>query len=168
MDLYKKIFSIKYTVAALIVYLLINSTAFPASLKQSSLPDIDIIVNANNPIKTISLTTLQRIFMDKENTFPDGTKAIPIYQEFGRTPRQTFLSLYLNKSEPQLKAYWVRRVFTGMGMHPRSLENCESVIKWIGKNTEAIGFVSAGSANNNSKIRTIKVIGIQELAEGKQ
>ena len=100
---------------------------------------IDVIVNANNPVRTLSAADVRHLFMHDIASFPDGSDAQP----YDNQPVQMlFYSKIAARSPLQMRAYWARIVFTSSGSPPLQLHNDAEAIATVEKSRSAITYVS--------------------------
>lgn len=114
--------------------------------------EILIVTNAKNPLATIALDDVRKIYLGKTRTFPDNMSAVPVDQDSSNHAYAEFLTKVIGKSEKEMKAYWSVRIFTGRGTPPSRLESDNDVINWLRKNPEGIGYINASAANESVKV----------------
>ncbi|MDH5730466.1 MAG: phosphate ABC transporter substrate-binding protein, partial [Gammaproteobacteria bacterium] len=100
----------------------------------SSLAEVAVIVNANNPINKLSKTEVKRLFLGKLKRFPGGAKAQPLDLRVGTKERSTFYSKVVRKSDAQLKSYWSTMIFSGRGVPPKEFNDVAEAVEWVAKN----------------------------------
>lgn len=113
--------------------------------------DVAVIVNPANT-DDISADDVQKIYLAKTKTFPNGKTAIPVDQTEGSAIRVEFLSKVIGKDEAQMKSYWTRLIFTGKGVPPNALPSDEQVKELVSRNVDAIGFIDAGSVDDSVRV----------------
>lgn len=113
--------------------------------------EVAVIVNPGNSDQ-VSAEDIQKIYLAKTKTFPNGRTAIPVDQAEGSAIRIEFLSKVINKDEAQMKSYWSRLIFTGKGVPPISLADDAAVKELVNRNIDAIGFINAGSVDDSVKV----------------
>lgn len=113
--------------------------------------DVAVIVNPANT-DDISADDVQKIYLAKTKTFPNGKTAIPVDQTEGSAIRVEFLSKVIRKDEAQMKSYWTRLIFTGKGVPPNALPSDEQVKELVSRNVDAIGFIDAGSVDDSVRV----------------
>ena len=87
----------------------------PSSSGQSSVaqvPDVAVVVNANNPVVTLSLGELRKIFAGEKRTWPGGAPIRLIVRMPGAHERLVLMNL-LAMSEADFKQYWTSQVYRG-------------------------------------------------------
>ena len=74
----------------------------------------------------LSAVQRARLFLGKTDSFPDGTRAVPIDQAQNSPLRDTFYEAIAGKSAAQLKAYCARIIFSGKGEPPRRVSDSKA------------------------------------------
>lgn len=113
--------------------------------------EVAVIVNTGNT-GDITVDDVQKIYLAKTKTFPNGKTAIPVDQTEGSAIRVEFLSKVIKKDEAQMKSYWTRLIFTGKGVPPNILPSDEQVKELVSRNVDAIGFINAGSVDDSVRV----------------
>ena len=129
--------------------LLIALTLFIGALAQA---EVAVIVSASNGNGSLDKDTIERIFLGKTSSFPDGSQAIPVDQNEGSAAREAFNDKVLAKSSSQLKAYWSRLIFTGKGTPPKESGNDADVVALVAKNPNLVGYVDAAAVDGSVKV----------------
>jgi len=122
-----------------------------ALLSAQVFADVAVVVHPSNA-NTLDNKTIERIFIGKAKSFPDGSQAVPINQEASSPATEEFNSKVLNRSASQLKAYWSKLLFTGKGQPPREEATDDAVKQLIAANPNLIGYIDAAADD------TVKVI----------
>src|SRR5258708_11566343 len=93
----------------LLVWLAAFASAAP---DVAQLPDVAVVVNLNNPVATLSLGDLHKIFAGEKRTWPGGSSIKLIVRMPGTHERLVLMKL-LGMSEADYKQYWTSQVFRG-------------------------------------------------------
>lgn len=126
-----------------------QSPATPPSASPSSLV---VVVNKDVPVERIDPGQATQIFLRQVNNWPDGGRIQPIDLAEGNPLRAEFYSKVTGRSPGQLRAYWARQAFTGMGLPPRELATAADVSKAVQTTPGAIGYVDRRNAETGVKI----------------
>lgn len=102
-----------------------------------------VIVNASNPIREMSRKEVSRIFLKKQEEWPNGFAITVVDQRPEAPARQAFSRVVLQKEPPAVEAYWSKLIFSGMGIPPIKLASSAEVVSFVGKNVGSIGYVSS-------------------------
>jgi ABC-type phosphate transport system substrate-binding protein len=104
--------------------------------------DVVVIVNAANPVHSMSAEEVSALYLARSRTFPSGEFALVFDQPRDSALRQQFFKLVANMAIGQVNTYWSRLMFSGQEMPPQSLPNEQAVIDIVRRNPGAIGYVS--------------------------
>jgi len=110
---------------------------------------VTVIVHPSNA-DALDKKAVKKIFLGKSKKFPGGSEAIPVELKLGNS-REDFLKAVVGKPDAQYKAYWSKRVFTGKGQAPRSVDSEAEIIELVSKNPNIIGYVSDGAVTGDVK-----------------
>lgn len=118
--------------------------------KPSKSGSVEVIVNRNNPIDSISLRELRASYaMNKR--YWDGDRAITVFVlKSDHELHKAFCKKRLNIFPNQLESIWYRQVYTGTGQAPISLESESEMIERVSMTPGAIGYIYN---NNDTKIQ---------------
>lgn len=111
-----------------------------------------VIVNPDAPVESIDPAQATQIFLKQVQTWPDGKRIQPVDIQEGSPLRAEFYSKVTGRSPGQLRAYWARQAFTGMGIPPRQVATAEDVSRLVGKTPGAIGYVDRKEADGQVRI----------------
>lgn len=116
--------------------------------------DAQLIVIAHKDVATDKLSPerVTQIFLRQQQTWPDGSPIQPIDLKEGSVARRAFYSQVTGRSPGQLRSYWARQSFTGMGLPPRQAESDEEVSRWVQNTPGAIGYVSRKPSQAQVKV----------------
>lgn len=111
-----------------------------------------VIVNPQSGITQLSNTDVMQIFMGKTPVFPNGKTARPVYMIETSPLRTLFDRKALNKDTIQVRAFWVRMLFTGRAEPPSELADSTSVKQRIAGDSTLIGYVTAEDVGDTVRI----------------
>ena len=118
--------------------------------------DFKVIVNASNPISELSMKEIGRIFLKKQEEWPNGFAITVVDQRPDEPARQTFSREILNKDPSAVEAYWSKLIFSGMGIPPIKLASDAEVVVFVSRNVGSIGYVSADTSLGG-EVRKLRV-----------
>lgn len=118
--------------------------------------DFKVVVHASNPISSLPLSQVSRIFLKKTTRWDDGTDIVPVDQTDRSEVRSAFSEAVHGRSVASIKSYWQRLIFSGRGIPPEELETDAEVLAFVARQPGAIGYVSA-SARLNSSVKAISL-----------
>lgn len=111
-----------------------------------------VIANRDAAVTKISPDQATQIFLKHVQSWPDGKPIYPIDIGEGSPLRAEFYSRITGRSPAQLRAYWARQAFTGMGSPPRQASTAGEVSKIVQTTSGAIGYVGRGESEGSAKI----------------
>lgn len=115
-----------------------------ASLASASANDTGLVVIAHKDVlpDRLSAERVTQIYLRQQQSWPDGQPIQPIDQREGSSLRRNFYDQLTGRSPGQLRAYWARQSFTGMGLPPRQADGDDEVLRLVQNTPGAIGYVS--------------------------
>jgi ABC-type phosphate transport system substrate-binding protein len=111
-----------------------------------------VIVNPANVVKRLERHQVVDIYMGRLLTFPDGSSALPMDQLPESDERSEFYHKLVNKSVAQVNAYWARVLFTGRASPPRVIPDSSAVLRTVGNNDHAIGYIAENQVDDTVKV----------------
>lgn len=124
-----------------------------------SQPDYFAVVNAQNPIKEISIQELKKIYLGDSINWKNNDKLImpAIYEDIDEKEFK-FINEILDFSAAAYRSYWRKKVFTGEGIPPKKYTHNDEVIDYVKHNKGAIGIVTTNKINNNPDLKYVSII----------
>ena len=133
---------------------LVSCTVWPAAFTpQAGAQDrggFKVIVNASNPTAEKSRKELGRIFLKKQEEWPNGFAITVVDLRPDDPARAAFSRAVLQKEPTAVEAYWSKLIFSGMGVPPVKLASSVEVVDFVGQNVGSIGYVSADTRLSES------------------
>jgi ABC-type phosphate transport system substrate-binding protein len=114
-----------------------------------AMADVVVVVSAKSPVGSLSKAQVEDLFLGKTIRFPDGSLAVAVDQAEGSAVRDEFYDKVLGKSAAQIKAYWSKIIFTGRGQPPHSVPNTIEMMKRVGSDPTAIGYINRDMLNDS-------------------
>lgn len=112
-----------------------------------------VIVNAGNPVSSLSRQQLSDIFMKRLAQWPDGGDAVhPVDQPAVAAVRNAFSRVIHGKPAAAVASWWGQQMFSGRATPPPQRPNDRGVIAFILGDAAAVGYVTAGSAPPDVKV----------------
>jgi ABC-type phosphate transport system substrate-binding protein len=119
--------------------------AFTIFLQQAR-ADVVVIVSAHSSTASITADQISRVYLGKSNTMTPVDLADPSHI------RHEFYAKVVGKDDVQVKASWLKLVFTGKASAPRELPSGAEVVKAVAADPNAIGYVDRSFVNMMVKI----------------
>jgi len=114
--------------------------------------ELAVIVAPSVNIDSISAGQLERLYLNRADRFPNGVPLQPLDQRSDSEQRKAFATSVLGMSESELSRYWSRRMFSGKGHPPRTVENDNAVIERVITDPGSIGYIDADSVDDRVKV----------------
>ena len=112
-----------------------------ATFAASAHADLVIIVSIKSSVTSLTAEQTSRIFLGKDDKFPNDQTAFPLDQPEGTEIRDEFYSKVAHKNPSQISSYWAKLIFTGEGRLPKVAADDNDVINFILNDPNAIGYV---------------------------
>jgi len=112
-----------------------------------------VIVNAANPVVSLSRQELADIFMRRTTQWPGGYGGVrPVDQPAVAAVRDAFSRAVHGKSASAVASYWGQQVFSGRSVPPPQRPHDRGVVAFVQGDATAIGYVTPGSAPPDVKV----------------
>jgi ABC-type phosphate transport system substrate-binding protein len=111
-----------------------------------------VIANKAVPVERIDAGQATQIFLKQVQTWPDGGRIEPIDLKEGAPLRTDFYAKVTGRSPGQLRAYWARQAFTGMGVPPREAATAEDVVRLVQATPGGVGYVERKNVDAGTKV----------------
>jgi len=119
------------------------------ALAASAKADLYVIVNAVNPVKTLSQKEVVDIFMGRTRAFAGGEFAQALDLPRDSAARAAFYLALTGMSPAQVNSYWSRLMFSGRTMPPQQLSGEPAMQEQVRRTPGAIGYLSADPSDKN-------------------
>ena len=117
-----------------------------------------VIVNKANPVKTLSLLELRRIFMKQNRMWPHAESIVPVDWDSTSPIREGFSQKVLARSVREMADYWVQQSVTQGLAPPSTQRSTRALLRFVASVPGAIAYVPAGEADDT--VSVIKVTGL--------
>lgn len=123
-------------------------------LPVSAWSDIVVVVNAANPVRSMSQAEVAALYLGRARTYPGGEFALVFDQARDSAVRERFFKRLAGMSLVQVNTYWSRLMFAGQELPPQALPSEQSVLDIVRRNPGAIGYINttAMPADNNLRV----------------
>jgi ABC-type phosphate transport system substrate-binding protein len=118
-----------------------------------------VVVNAANPVSSLTKAQLSAIFMKKTTKWGDDKPVVPVNQSGGAKIRDVFSKATHGRSAAAIEIYWQTQIFSGNDVPPLTKANDADVLAFVQANPNAIGYVSAG-AKLGTKVKAVTISGL--------
>ncbi len=117
-----------------------------------------IVVNAANPILTMSRQDLANIFLKKVRKWQNNDPIDPVDQSGYTAIRENITNDIFGRRVSAIKAYWQKQIFTGRDVPPPEKINDLEVLRYIEERSGAIGYISIATSIEGFHVKVIKVV----------
>lgn len=111
-----------------------------------------VIAHRDAAVERIDADQTAQIFLKQIQTWSDGRAIQPIDLKPDAPLRAEFYKKISGRSPGQLRAYWARQAFTGMGSPPRQAASVEEMTRIVQSTPGAIGYVGRKEADGQVKV----------------
>lgn len=116
-----------------------------------------VIVHSSNAEIGLTKSELSRLFLKRVARWKDERPVVPVDLDEGSPVRRSFSRAIHGRDVPAIKSYWQQQIFSGRGVPPREVDSEEEVVRLVGRNPGAIGYVSTAAP-----LTGVKVVKIEE------
>mgnify|MGYP006142816371 CR=1 FL=1 len=101
-----------------------------------------VIVNNETSIEGIDISYIEDLYLGDRTHWKKNKRANPTYlgEEFLCT--NNFLNDVLQMNYNEFKKLWIKNIFSGNGVAPKSFNSSESLIQFVIKTRGAVGIIS--------------------------
>lgn len=115
-----------------------------------------IIVNKANPVKTLPIVELRRIFMKQSRMWPHAEPMVPVDWESTADIRQVFSKQVLNRSVREMAEYWVQQSMTQGIAPPSTQRSPRAILRFVASVPGAISYLPPGDVDDTVSVVAIK------------
>ena len=116
-----------------------------------------IVVNKANPVKSLTVTELRRIFMKQARMWPHAESVVPVDWDATSEIRQAFSRQVLNRSEREMGEYWVQQSVTQGLAPPSTQKSSRAVLRFVASVPGAISYMPPSEVDDS--VNVVKVTG---------
>ena len=118
--------------------------------------DYVIIVNAENPVTSMSQRDVSKLFLKKTRAWPNDVQVAPVDLNESSAIREVFSKEIHKRPIAVMQKYWLKQAFSGKAVVPPQKDSDAEVILFVAGNPGGIGYVDAGSTIPDS-VKVLKV-----------
>lgn len=119
------------------------------------LAEVVVVVADESHVKALDRTDLRDIYLGRMDHLPSGDPVVPIDQTERASAYAAFYRDYLGQTPAQVKAHWSKRIFTGRGQPPRSVDDGAAMARAVAGNPNAIGYLDADLVD--ARLRVVRI-----------
>jgi hypothetical protein len=130
--------------------------AVGAKLSPSFADDYVVIVNKANPVDSISVADLRKMFLGEKATWANGTKVMALTPGPDRPEYPPAIKRATGMSVPDFKRYFIQLSFLGKSVPPpRVLDTPAAIARFVSTSPGAISCIPAADAG--AGVKALKV-----------
>ena len=115
-----------------------------------------VIVNNANPVASLSMTELRRIFMKQSRMWPNGEPMVPVDWDSTHYLRAVFSKDVLSRSVREMQEYWVQQSMTQGLTPPSTQRSARAVLRFVASVPGAISYVPPSEVDETVRVMPVK------------
>jgi ABC-type phosphate transport system substrate-binding protein len=122
-------------------------------------PAFVVVVNTANPVKTLTVVELRRIFMKQSRMWPHAEPVVPVDWDATSDIRQEFSQHVLNRSVREMADFWVQQSITQGLTPPSTQRSAKAVLRFVASVPGAVSYMRPTDVDET--VRVVKVTGLK-------
>lgn len=122
-------------------------------------PGFVIIVNTANPVKTVTVVELRRMFMKQSRMWPYAEPIVPVDWDATSDLRQEFSQRVLNRSVRQMADFWVQQSMTQGITPPSTQRSAKAILRFVASVPGAVSYMRPADVDDT--VKPLKVTGLK-------
>ena len=114
-------------------------------------PPVTIVVNNANPVDTLTVAELRRIFMKQQRLWAHGDTIVPVDWDAASQMRRLFSQIVLGRSVREMAEYWVQQSVTQGLAPPSTLSSGLAVARFVATVPGAIAYLPPDAVDRSVK-----------------
>jgi ABC-type phosphate transport system substrate-binding protein len=111
-----------------------------------------MIVNAANPVSTLTRTQASRLLLKKVTRWESGKAVEPADLAEGVPARESLSQAVHRRGTAAIKSYWQQQIFSGTDVPPPEFASDAEVVAYVKMRAGGIGYVSSLPADGGVKV----------------
>jgi len=117
-----------------------------------------VVVHESNSTTAMTTKELSRLFLKKDETWPDGTKVTAADLSPDSPVRAAFTTVVHGRKVSAIKSYWQRQIFAGKAVPPMEFTSENDVLSFVSMTPGSVAYVSASKSLRDG----VKVLEVRE------
>lgn len=152
---------------AVLALLLVTATVIPPPPARAGGDPIVVIVNGANPVDSLSIGDLKKLFLSDRSKWDTGKSVAPVIVTAGAPERTAFLKQVCAMSDADFGKYFMQAAFTGKSATPpKEVTSAASVKTFVASSPGGIGFLKAIDFHGNGSDGGVKALKIDGVDAG--
>lgn len=114
-----------------------------------------VIVNKANPVRTLTVVELRRMFMKQSRMWPHAESVVPVDWDATSPNREAFSKQVLARSVREMGNYWVQQSVTQGLAPPSTQRSARALLRFIASVPGAIGYLPPGDLDDTVAVVTV-------------
>ena len=127
------------------------------SVRGEQAPSFVVIVNKANPLKTMTVAELRRIFMKQTRMWPHAESVVPVDWDATSPIREAFSRQVMARSVREMGDYWVQQGVTQGLVPPSTQRSARAILRFVSSVPGAIAYAPPGEVDDT--VAVVKVTG---------
>jgi ABC-type phosphate transport system substrate-binding protein len=141
-----------------IAVLAVTMIGEPGVQTRQGAPAFVVVVNKANPVKTLSVLELRRIFMKQTRMWSHAESMVPVDWDATSPHREEFSRLVLGRTVREMGDYWVQQGVTQGLTPPSTQRSTRAMLRFVASVPGAIGYVPAAEVDDT--VVAVKITGL--------
>ena len=117
-----------------------------------------VVVNKANPVTSLSVLELRRIFMKQTRMWPHAESMVPVDWDATSPYREAFSKQVLGRTVREMGDYWVQQGVTQGLTPPSTQRSTRAMLRFVASVPGAIGYVPAAELDDT--VVAVKITGL--------
>ena len=131
--------------------------AQPGAQTKQAMPFV-VVVNKVNPVTTLSVLELRRIFMKQTRMWPHAESMVPVDWDATSPYREAFSKQVLGRTVREMGDYWVQQGVTQGLTPPSTQRSARAMLRFVASVPGAIAYVPAAELDDT--VVVVKITGL--------
>ena len=131
---------------------LLAAMSMPSISVGAEPPAFVVIVNKANPVKTLAMSELRRIFMKQSRMWPHAEPMVPVDWDSSSDIRQAFCRSVLNRTVREVSEYWVQQTMTQGVAPPSTQRSARAILRFVASVPGAISYVPPADVDDTVNV----------------
>ena len=121
-------------------------------------PPFVVVVNKSNPIASLPVTELQRVFRKQTRMWRHGEAMVPVDWDATSEIRQEFSRRVMRRSVREMADFWIQQSITQGLAPPSTQKSTRAILRFVASVPGAISYVPRGEADESVKIIDVNIL----------
>lgn len=119
---------------------------------QGTASNLVVIVNKSNPITSLPLAELRRVFRKQTRMWRHGDSMVPVDWDATSEVREQFCRVVMGRTVREMSDFWVQQSITQGLAPPSTQKSARAILRFVANVPGAISYVPRDDADDSVKI----------------